>query len=334
MTDNWICDKDKVVYMDKIKCEEKCKDSSCSKKPGLLEQYLAPTYSYHGIVRTPGEMGMKSTGGMDVLVKKNIPGLIAYAKLLVGGDGNANSKTKEDLPLRNQPAGDKIFVKTLGKCTPTNKDGKFINPNNGEVLSDQKKSNYTEERYVYIDHIPTGYLPGKGNVAEFRGFIPGIIENVVDMNPMKIIRGMSEDAAPKCIKLQMETVKWNEVSKKHDQSNETQWVALSDIKDLNPCSFTENSKTLEYNKNDNVGNMNKIELSGNIEKRTHPFMDTWIEDCRVWNQDGFSNLFNMKNKDVKTPRFSTKNKPIAKLFNASFGILLAYILYKILKKEI
>ena len=132
----------------------------------------------------------------------------------------------------------------------------------------------------------------------------------------------------------METVKWNEVSKKHDQSNETQWVALSDLKELNPCSFTENSKTLEYNKNDNVGNMNKIELSGNIEKRTHPFMDTWIEDCRVWNQDGFSNLFNMKNKDVKTPRFSTKNKPIAKLFNASFGILLAYILYKILKKEI
>lgn len=334
MGDNWICDKDKEVYMDKNKCEEKCEDSSCSKKPGTFEQYLAPTYSYHGIVRTPGEMGMKSTGGMDVLVNNNIPGLIAYAKLLVGGDGDANSKTKEDLPLRNQPAGDKIFVKTLGKCTPTNKDGKFINPNNGEVLSDQKKSKYTEERYVYIDHIPTGYLPGKGNVAEFRGFIPGIIENVVDMNPMKIIRGMSEDAAPKCIKLQMETVKWNEVSKKHDQSNETQWVALSDLKELNPCSFTENSKTLEYNKNDNVGNMNKIELSGNIEKRTHPFMDTWIEDCRVWNQDGFSNLFNMKNKDVKTPRFSTKNKPIAKLFNASFGILLAYILYKILKKEI
>lgn len=132
----------------------------------------------------------------------------------------------------------------------------------------------------------------------------------------------------------METVKWNEVSKKHDQSNETHWVALSDLKELNPCSFTENSKTLVYNKETGESNMENIELIGSIDKRTHPFMDTWIEDCRVWNQDGFSNLFNMKNKDVKTPRFSTKNKPIAKLFNASFGILLAYILYKILKKEI
>lgn len=334
MTDNWICDKDKVVYMDKNKCEEKCKDSSCNKKVGTLEQYLAPTYQYHGIVRSPGEMGMKSTGGMDVLVKKNIPGLIAYAKLLVGGDGDANSKTKEDLPLRNQPMGDKIFVKTIGKCIPTNKEGEYIDPNNGKVLSDQKKSNNEEERYIYIDHIPTGYLPGKGNVAEFRGFIPGIIENVSEMNPMKILRGISEDAAPKCIKLQMETVKWNEVSKKHDQSNETHWVALSDLKELNPCSFTENSKTLVYNKETGESNMENIELIGSIDKRTHPFMDTWIEDCRVWNQDGFSNLFNMKNKDVKTPKFSTKNKPIAKLFNASFGILLAYILYKILKKEI
>ena len=333
MTDNWFCDKDKVVYMDKNKCEENCKDSSCSKKSGTLEQYLAPTYSYHGIVRSPGEMGMKSTGGMDVLVEKNIPGLIAYAKLLVGGDGDANSKTKEDLPLRNQPIGDKIFVKTIGKCTPTNKNGEYINPNDGKVLLDQTKSNYEEERYIYIDHIPTGYLPGKGNVAEFRGFIPGIIENVIDMNPMKILNGISEDAAPKCIKLQMETVKWNEKSKKHDQSNETQWVALSDIKELNPCSFTENSKVLEFDISNNVSEMKKIELLGKIEKREHPFLDTWVEDCRVWNKDGFTNLFNMKNKDVKTQRFSTKNKPIAKIFNASFGILLAYILFKVLKKE-
>tara|TARA_B110000967_G_scaffold209266_1_gene264656 strand:- start:246 stop:1235 length:990 start_codon:yes stop_codon:yes gene_type:complete len=328
MADKWECDKDKTIYTDKSKCVKDCKKSSCNKQPTTFEQYLAPTYQYNAIIKTPGEMGMKSNGGMKVLVEKNIPGLIAYAKLLVSGNGDANRKTKEaGLPLRNQPMGDKIFIKTIGTCTPTNKIGEYINPANGKVLSDQTKSKFkgSEERYVYIDHIPSGYLPGKGNIAEFRGLIPGVIENVADMNPMKILRGISEDASPKCINIQMETVKWNKVTKKHDQSNETRWVSLSDLKELNPCSFTENSKHGKP--------MTKIELSGNLDKRKHPFNDEWMEDCRMWGNEGFTNLFNMKNKDVKTSRFTTKNKPIAKLFNASFGILLAYILYKILKKE-
>ena len=99
---------------------------------------------------------------------------------------------------------------------------------------------------------------------------------------------------------------------------------MSDVKELNPCSFTENSKTLEFDINNNVSEMKKIELSGNIEKREHPFMDTWIEDCRVWNQDGFTNLFNMKNKDVKTQRFSTKNKRLKNKTNFKISVFYGF----------
>jgi hypothetical protein len=56
----------------------------------------------------------------------------------------------------------------------------------------------------------------------------------------------------------------------------------------------------------------------------------WIES----DVDGFENLFKMKNKSIKNSIINVKNKPIAKLFNLSFGLLLTYLLYKVLRKEL
>ena len=48
--------------------------------------------------------------------------------------------------------------------------------------------------------------------------------------------------------------------------------------------------------------------------------------------ESFENLFNKKTSN--SILFNTKDKPLANLFNASFGVLLAYILFRVLKKEI
>ena len=46
----------------------------------------------------------------------------------------------------------------------------------------------------------------------------------------------------------------------------------------------------------------------------------------------FGNIFEEDNEKGKK-MLNLKNKPIAKLFNVSFGLLLAYLLWNVLKKE-
>ena len=301
-----------------------------------FEKYLAPNYPYHSGIVTPEDLQMSPEGSMETL-GKNARGMLDYGRLLVTGVGNAN-KNQNPLfgTLKRRPLGDRIFIASPGKCTPVKyeyltddqlskgEEYKPINPENYKLLTKDSEP-ITVPRHVLVDHIPTGEVPGVGNLKEFRGLIPGLIGNVLQLNPAKMIGAFSQSPNPPCVQLDTNTITfkpnpdgstyWNKMTGgKHDEKNQKAWVAIDDVASLNPCSLV-NTK-----------------INGEkIPNQTNPFNPYFKPDCG----EGFENLFKEANLDkIKLPMINFKNKPIAKIFNAGFGVLLAYILYKVLQKEI
>lgn len=328
--------------------EEKKEEISTS------EEYLGPNYPYHTMISTPEEMGMSPKGDLDTL-GTNITGLINYGSLLMMGDTIANKKIKyEQANLGGQqPVGDRIFVKTQGKCLPKNRAGQYIEvddagkpkgwPDDFKLLTEQEKEpKELPPRYVFIDHIPTGNIPGIGNLSSMKGFVPGLMDNIFKLNPIKIIDAMKQPANPDCLYVDFQTIKYDktkDISNQHVVANEGQWVSIEDLKDLNPCSFKRvNCKGCKkgFPKIDGKP-VDQNTIDGKFQ---HPMgnPDGPMKDGASCNwmpsEESFTNLFKMKNKTVKNPIINVKNKPIAKIYNAGFGILLAYLLYRILRKEL
>ena len=277
----------------------------------LFERYLAPNYPYHKNISTPDDLNMKIDGGLDTLANDFV-GLINYAELLMAGSGNANRKIKFE--GKNQPLGDRIFIDTPGTCYPVNLEGKLINPDNNEVLADQeKKDQFTATRSVFIDHIPTGYIPGLGNMGSMRGLIPGMLGNLLELNPVSLLSAFTAEAKPPCLRTKMKEIKYkegNSLSSKHEESYSEYWVAEEDLRSLNACSFRD-----AYIDNQLFNNQNPITKQNG--------------DCQ---SESFKNLFSKTKR--KSLLFNTKNKPLANVFNATFGLILAYLLFKVLKKEL
>lgn len=339
--------------------------------------YLGQTYLYHKNIMGPDNLGMSPEGSMDALVK-NVAGLINYGQVMITGDGHANAKVNRE--GRDEPLGDKFFMKTMGKCNPIkidenkkpftniyNKDGE---PNEGAVASaktceerrtageyteeddntcdyvyykkpdssgeageggEEKESDtstqYTEEhentklddardtqkRYVYIDNLPTGAIPGLGTLKGFRGLIPGMIENIGAFNPMGLLNAITAPPVPPCVRLNMETIQFDDKGSnmsdwKHIYSTDAHYVALEDIAALHPCSF---------------------ELNGT--NGTNPVTGKKSSECPKHASETFQTLFGDKTNQKALLKLD--NKPIAKLFNMSFGLLMVYLLWRVIKKE-
>ena len=141
----------------------------------LEESMLGPDYKYFKYIRTPGQMGASGDGTMDAMAK-DVAGIINYVELLVAGGGRASTTGK--------PLGPKFYVKTAGKCKDV--ATKKVVP-----------------RYIYIDNVPDGNIPlissGLGvNFSEFRGLLPGILEDAGALNPMSMFSAFQQGATPDC----------------------------------------------------------------------------------------------------------------------------------------
>lgn len=175
----------------------------------LEEKILGPDYNYPKQIKSPGEMGMSSTGSFATL-ERDISGLIAYVELLVTGGGKASKP--------GRPLGNKFFLKTGAKC----KDKKT-----GELV----------QRSIYINNVPDGSIPfitsGLGvNFTTFEGIIPGTMSNVAKINPFQILQSFVMGSNPECQALTLQTVDVN-----NNVSIDTQYIATLDIQSMNPCSF-------------------------------------------------------------------------------------------------
>jgi len=169
---------------------------------------LGPTYPYYKNINTPSNLGMSSNGSLTTL-GRDVDGLISYIELLVEGTGDA-SKTGE-------PLGNKFFLKTGAKCLDS--------------------KNKEQDRYLYINNVPSGNIPfisqGMGeNFTEFRGLIPGMMTDLNALNPYSIMQAFLAGSMPKCQEIKMEVVNNNNQS-----SNESHYVTVVDIQNMDPCNF-------------------------------------------------------------------------------------------------
>lgn len=229
------------------------------------ERFIGPDYPYYKYIETPSDIGMSDRGTLSAL-GKNIDGLIAYVELLVSGGGKASAT--------GQPLGNKFFLKTGGKCT-------------------DKSTGQEVDRYIYINNVPQGNIPfissGIGvNFSEFRGLIPGTISNLNAFNPMLMFQSFLAGSKPDCQEITMETI-----DTYNNKSTESNFVTLVDIRNMDPCIFSD---------------------------RTNPL--TGIK-CR----ETFSNI------EQCYTCFKIPEDPIIKMYFASLGAFGIYLLYRLMVKN-
>jgi len=199
----------------------------------VQNELLGPTYPYYKNINSPSDLGMSSNGSLSTL-GKDVNGLIGYVQLLVEGTGDA-SKT-------GQPLGNKFFLKTGAKC----------------VDSENKQ----QDRYIYIDNVPNGNIPfisqGMGeDFTEFRGLIPGMMSDLNTLNPYSIMQAFLAGSNPKCQEIKMEVIKNNNQS-----SNESHYVTVVDIQNMDPCSFPDGKNPItKKGCQQSMSNMNLQEIN-------------------------------------------------------------------------
>jgi hypothetical protein len=233
------------------------------------EKYIGPDYPYYKYIKTPSEIGMSDKGTLNQM-GKNVDGLIGYVELLVSGGGKASATGK--------PLGNKFFLKSGGKCTDTS-------------------SGQDVDRYIYINNVPQGNIPfissGAGvNFSEFKGLIPGTISNLNAFNPMAIFQAFLAGSKPDCQELTMETIDIY-----NNKSTETHFVTLVDIKNMDPCVFSD---------------------------KKNPLTDVKCKET-------FANIY--KHDDQCYTCYKIPKDPISQLYFASLGAFGIYILYRIMLKN-
>jgi len=185
---------------------------------GVEEKLLGPTYPYYKNIRTPSEIGMTDKGSISNVVA-DINGLIQYVDLLVSGKSKAS--------VTGGPLGNKFFLQTGAKCAALDK------------CTDPKDSSSCQQtdRYIYVNNVPQGNIPfissGMGvNFTDFRGLIPGAMGNLNVLNPFAIMGAFMSGSTPPCQEVTLQTIDVN-----NNSSSETHYVTVSDIQNMDPCSF-------------------------------------------------------------------------------------------------
>jgi hypothetical protein len=185
---------------------------------GVEEKLLGPTYPYYKNIKTPSQIGMSDKGTIQQMAK-DINGLIQYVELLVQGKSKASAT--------GGPLGNKFFLKTGAKCAANNKCSNKNDPSTCKQV----------DRYIYVNNIPAGNIPfissGLGvNFSEFKGLIPGSMSNLNVLNPYAIMSSFLSGSTPPCQEITMQTI-----DVKNNKSSETHYVTVTDIKNMDPCSF-------------------------------------------------------------------------------------------------
>ena len=176
---------------------------------GVQNKLLGPAYPYYKNIKAPNDIGMSDSGTISAL-GQDIDGLIDYVDVLVTGDSAASAT--------GGPLGNKFFLQTGAKCVDS-------------------KTNQQVDRYIYVNNVPDGSIPfisqGMGtNFSNFEGLIPGAMGNLNVLNPFGILQSFLSGATPPCQEITMETIDTN-----NKTSSETHYVTLTDIQNMDPCTF-------------------------------------------------------------------------------------------------
>lgn len=162
-------------------------------------------YPYYKYIKSPDQMGASTDGNLTAL-GNDVGALISYTEVLVTGNSNAQSVS---------PLGNKYFMSTGATC--------------------KDPAGTSQSRYVYINNVPDGNIPlissamGQ-NLTNFKGLVPGVLEDISYINPLKLFTAFSKGTT--CQKITMET---RDIS--NNTIDESQYVLDDDIKDYDACWF-------------------------------------------------------------------------------------------------
>jgi len=178
-------------------------------------------YPYYKNIKGPSQIGMSSKGTIQAL-SNDINGLEQYVSLLVSGKSKASAT--------GRPLGNKYFLNTGAQCESNDASGNQV------------------DRYIYINNVPSGNIPfipsGMGmDFADFRGLIPGAMGNLGVLNPASLFTSFSSGGNPKCQQITMQTIDTS-----NNTSSDTQYVALTDIQNMDPCWFSNGKNPTTGNK--------------------------------------------------------------------------------------
>lgn len=201
------------------------------------EKMLGPNYNYSKFIKNPDEMGINSKGSLPTLVN-NMKGMKSYVDLMLTGKSSANKKGKDTI------LGSKFFLETGSKCID---------------YQTQKEV----DRSLYISNTPSGVIPGLSDMtgfkaSEFKGLVPGMIQNVNAINPMKLFRIFQMSLKPQCAKVRLPVIDGD-----HNTSTQTGYIPLIELEDLANDDDTY-KKYISKNMQDKI---NEIK-SGNTEGLT------------------------------------------------------------------
>jgi hypothetical protein len=259
----------------------------------IEQDFLGEDYEYYKQIKTPSELGMSGDGNVGALAR-DIEGIVDYVEVLVSGSGNA-SRT-------GQPTGSKFFLKTMGQC----KD---------------YKTDKLVSRSMYINNVPTKNLPIISNLTgvsfpEFRGIVPGILEDIYSINPLKMFRAFMEGSEPPCAEVSLETIDSNN----NIQTNSA-YVPISELQDLqNDGKIPDGTVTTDM--------LNYLKNSVNTE--------TFINFCDSYRQSK-NNFFSDNNNNNIDENENNESKYIKvnsyqNIYYTIVALLLLYITYKLMKK--
>ena len=141
-----------------------------------IKDFLGTSYDYTKKIENPNQMSVSGSGSVDSLWN-NVGSIASYVDTLTFGTKTLSS------PFGNtpdqEPLGAKFFVKS-GKC--------------GDKSVEDCKG---KDRYLYINNIPDGKIPCleqlgiKLPATSFQGLVPGMLSNIVDINPIGIFNSLA-----------------------------------------------------------------------------------------------------------------------------------------------
>lgn len=239
----------------------------------LGKDFTGPNYIYSKWIKTPTELGMSDGGSLSDFAD-NVSGIMNYVTILSEGGGPASKASGKNL-------GNRYFLNTGANCT------------------DDKGNSV--KRSLYIDNVPNGDDPtlkemGIGDES-LNGLIPGLLGDVMKMNPAAIFGAFMQGSNPKCSNIHMKTIDVN-----NNEGTGSGFVLDSEIKSINPCSFVSGKNPLTN------------------------------ESCST--KESFINANKQMQKLKNNIKILTlKEKPLANIYTAALGGLMVYIIYRLFNKK-
>lgn len=241
----------------------------------LEKEYLGPDYKYYDAIKSPPQLGM-GTKGDDL--SKDVAGLIAYVEALITGEGEAVKK----------PLGNKFFLKTPAQCKDI-------------------KTKKNVDRYMYINNAPTGELaifpdmPDINLGNDFKGLVPGILNDIQDLNPLTLFSSFMEGEYPPCAEVTLPVIDENGVT-----SKASHFVAISDLKLA-----------------ESRGQIKKGTVTSEMEKEVENINKTSAT------QEGFIGFNNARNGLLReASKYRNRKSTFEKVYLALYMAFIAYVAYK------